>query len=440
MTRETHDWDALIEADRVHRSIYTDPDIFALEMQRIFESTWIYVGHTSQVSLPGDFVTARVGRQPVIVTRHRDGEVHVLYNRCAHKGAQVVSERCGRVKAFRCSYHGWGYDTDGRLIAVPAEQGYEGTRFCRQNAEARLQGVARVGIYRGFIFASLVAEGPDLETWLKGVDSSIDNLVDRSAQGELEIVGGVLRYEVQANWKFHVENLNDTLHPMVTHQSSSQTARSVAARHVAPDSPLPAVVQIISPFTNKYSFFDAMGITVFEHGHSYTGGRISIHSAYSDIPEYYAQLEAAYGPERTREILSINRHNTVIYPSLTLKGAIQTIRVVTPLAVDRTLIESWTFRLKGAPQELLRRSVLYCTLINSSGGLVQPDDHEAYIRMQRGLNCTASGNDWVSMHRYFGKETPTENAGLSALGTSDLACRNQYRTWKQLMSAADAAS
>ncbi len=97
----------LVEPDRVHRSVYTDPAIYQLEMERIFENTWIYVGHDSQVPDPGDYYATVIGRQPVIMVRHTDGEVKVLYNRCAHKGSMLVGDTCGKVKQFSCAYHGW---------------------------------------------------------------------------------------------------------------------------------------------------------------------------------------------------------------------------------------------------------------------------------------------------------------------------------------------
>src|SRR5579871_5770829 len=84
----------LIEPGRVHKRVYTDPDLFELEMERIFSRAWLFVGHTSQVPNPGDFITTELGRQPVIMVRHRDGAVHVLLNRCTHRGAKVVNERC----------------------------------------------------------------------------------------------------------------------------------------------------------------------------------------------------------------------------------------------------------------------------------------------------------------------------------------------------------
>jgi len=81
----------LVEAGRVHRRVYSDPEIFDVEMERIFGRAWLFVGHTSQVPTPGAFITTELGRQPVIMTRHSDGSVHVLLNRCTHRGPKVVN-------------------------------------------------------------------------------------------------------------------------------------------------------------------------------------------------------------------------------------------------------------------------------------------------------------------------------------------------------------
>ena len=431
-TRAPIDIDYIAQKDKVHRSVYTDPEIFELEMKRIWERTWIYVGHESQVAEPGQYYATTIGRQPVLLTRHSDGEIYVLYNRCAHKGAQLVGDTCGKVKELKCCYHGWRFNLDGSLLSIPLEHGYDGTGFDREGPEANMQRAPRYGSYRGFVFASLSAEGPDLETWLGGVASSIDNMVDRAPEGALEVTGGVFRYEHDCNWKFFVENLNDMMHPMVAHQSSSLTARMVAKKTLAEDAPVPSAIEIISPFTESYSFFDDMGLHAFEWGHGYSGGKTSIHANYSEIPAYNEAMEKAYGKERVEKIFSVNRHNTVFYPSATIKGAIQTMRVVKPIAVDKTIIESWTFRLKGAPDELLRRSILYCNLINSSSNLVGPDDQEAYRRQQLGLET--QGADWVLMHRDEGRDEELGDGHAYAKGSSDLAFRNQYRAWKHYMS------
>ncbi len=421
----------LVKDEAVHRSIYTDPEIFELEMERIWGRAWIYVGHESQIPNPGDYFTTEIARQPVILIRHSDASLKVLFNRCAHKGAKVLENACGNARYLRCGYHGWIYHTDGTCRTVTGgEKAYEGTGMGRPNPAMNLQPVPSVASYRGFVFASLSPDAPDLKPWLGPTAASFDNMADRSPEGELEVTGGVLRYRHDSNWKFFVENLNDMMHAMIAHQSSAQTAR-LMGQQMFGDGPAPAAIQILSPFAEDANFFEKMGIHAFANGHSYSGGKISIHSAYSEIPEYTQAMEARYGPERTREIFSLNRHNTVVYPGFTLKGAIQTIRVVKPVAVDETIIESWTFRLKGAPDELLRRSILYCNLINSSANLVGPDDYEAYHRIQHGLRTEA--NDWVSMHRYLGADEPNDEGGTSATGSSDMVFRNQFRAWKTYM-------
>lgn len=421
---------ALVREDEIHRSVYTDPAIFELEMERVFEGTWVFVGHDSQVKNVGDFITTMIGRQSVIMTRSKDGAVNVLYNRCAHKGAQLTSEREGNAKTFRCGYHGWVFDVDGSNKHIPAETGYDGTAFAKGNCKLDVQHVAKVEIYRGFVFASLSADVPPLKDYLGESTTSIDNMVDRSPEGELECVPGVLRYRHDSNWKFWLENLNDLLHAVVAHNSSSYTARKVAKQELGEGNMVPAL-EILAPFTSNYSFFDQMGVMVYPNGHSFSGTGKSIHAAYSDIPAYQAAMEQAYGKERTAEIFATNRHNTCYYPSLTIKGAIQAIRVVRPISVDETIIETYHLKLKGAPDELLERTILYSNLINSSAMLVGPDDAEQYRRMQKGLKTQA--NDWVSVHRYLGREQEDVDGGTRAIGSSDIVFRNQFKAWLAMM-------
>lgn len=425
----------LVRQDSVHKTVYTDPEIFDLEMERIWNKAWIYVGHDSQVKQPGDYFATSIGRQPVVMTRHRDGKVYVLFNRCSHKGAQVVGDNCGNMQQLRCSYHGYVFDTDGTLLHIPREEGYSEAKFGKGNPESNMQQVPRVDSYHGLVFASLSREGPDLETWLGGAAVSIDNLVERSPEGRIEIAGGCFRYLHDSNWKMFVENLNDAMHPMVVHQSSSGTAKRVFDERLKEGDPVPFELEMLAPFTNNHEFFEKMGLTAWGYGHSVTGGKFSIHSAYSPIPGYMDALADKYGEQKAREILAVNRHNTVVYPSFTLKGAITSIRIVKPVAVDRTVIESWVFRQVGAPDELFQRSITYCNLINSHANLVGPDDYEAYHRLQYGLQ-TQDGNDWVSQHRFLGQEEVDEDGTKHSTGTSDMVFRHQFQTWKDYMVSA----
>jgi len=419
----------LVADDRVHRDVYIDPEVFQLEMERLWSRTWIYLGHTSQVPQPGDFITADIAAKPVIMVRHTDGKVRVLMNRCAHKGTKVVYDVAGNTgKTFRCPYHAWTYRTDGTLLNIPLKAGYEGTRL-------EAQGLTPITheTYRGFVFARL-AGGPDFREYFGDSLSSIDNLADRSPEGELEIAGGCLRYLHNCNWKMFVENLNDTMHPMIVHASSAGTAKKLwdemlKGREGAP-ADKPMAIEQYAPFANDYKFFDDMGVRVYPHGHGFSGVNFSIHSSYSSIPEYEEAMKRTYGEERAKQILGTVRHNTVYYPSLTIKGAIQSIRVARPLAADRTVIESWTFRLKGAPAKLLERTVMYNRLINSPMSVVGHDDLHCYRSAQEGL--AAEGNEWVSLHRNFSEEE-LGKLEQTCNGTSEISMRNQFRAWREFM-------
>jgi benzoate/toluate 1,2-dioxygenase subunit alpha len=309
------------------------------------------------------------------------------------------------------------------------KEGYEGTRMRECESGKGLVVVPHLREYRGFLFAKLNDVGPGFEEYFGDSLSSIDNMADRSPEGELEIAGGCLRYLHNCNWKMFVENLNDTMHPMVAHESSAGTAVKMWMDKPK-DAPKPMAIEQFAPFMSDYQFFDGMGVRVFDNGHSFSGANFSIHSKYSGVAEYEQAMVAAYGEQRAHDILGLTRHNTVYFPNLTIKGAIQAIRVVKPLAVDKTLIESWTFRLKGAPPELLRRTAMYTRLINSPFSVVGHDDLHAYRGIQEGLR--ASGNDWISLHRNF---DPAEVAqrDLTVNGLSEISMRNQYRAWAKYM-------
>jgi phenylpropionate dioxygenase-like ring-hydroxylating dioxygenase large terminal subunit len=423
----------LVRGDAVHRDVYLSPELFDLEMERLWPSAWTYVGHDSQVPNCGDFLTVNIARQPLLMLRGSDGTVRVLLNRCAHKGSRIVgagSGNCGRV--LRCSYHGWTYALDGSLRTVPMKSGYADAEFSRSEAARGLTAVANVAIYRGFVFARLSGTGLGFEEYFGDSLTSIDNLADRAPAGRLEVAGAPLRYMHNSNWKMFVENLNDTMHPMVAHESSAGTARELWQDQPT-DAPKPMVIEQFLPFVSNYEFFDKMGVKTYDHGHSYTGVNFSIHSGYSAIPDYAAQMEAAYGAERARAILGESRHNTVYYPSLTVKGAIQTIRVVRPIAVDKTLIESFTLRLVGAPPALLERSATYNRIINAPTSVVGHDDLYCYRAIQEGL--ASNGNEWVSLARnYSDRERERGMCGIHN-GTSEVSMRGQFRAWLAAMAA-----
>ncbi len=421
---------ALVRESEVHKDTYIDAELFELEMEHLFANTWVYVGHASQVPQPGDYTTTTVGTEPVVMVRHSDRSVRVLVNRCPHKGVQVAGGTCGNTgKFFRCPYHAWTFKTDGSLLSLPLRKGYENTGFEDCEASKGMAAAGAVHVYRDFVFCRLAPQGISFEDFFGASLSTIDNMVDRSPEGRLEVAGGVLRYMHPCNWKMLVDNQTDTCHPMVAHESSAGTA--VAVWNRAPEgTPKPMAVEQFAPFMSPYEFFEKMGIRVWDNGHGHTGVADSIHAAYSPVPGYWEQMVAAYGEERAQAILGDVRHNTVYFPNIMVKGPIQTLRVFKPVAVDRTLVESWTFRLVGAPDLLLERTCMYNRLINAPTSVVGHDDLEMYERAQQALK--ARGRDWINVARLLEPGEPdTPEAVVN--GTSERQMRNQFQAWARFM-------
>jgi phenylpropionate dioxygenase-like ring-hydroxylating dioxygenase large terminal subunit len=424
----THDPSRLVEPDRVHKSLYTDPAIFDLEMARIFARTWVYVGHDSQVPNAGDVWTTLIGREPVLMVRAKDGAIHVLYNRCPHKGAKLVPDGCSNTgPLFRCPYHAWTFGHDGRLKGLPFKGGYADTRFDIDDPQFSMKPVARVAVHRGFVFANLSAHGPDLAEYFGGALETLDNFADRAPAGEVEVAGGVMRVMQRSNWKIFFENLNDTGHPQATHESSYAAARKTVRDKL--DGALPFELHIIEGNGEPNRFWESLDLVAYDHGHSFMSAifkppadRISL--------EYKAALDAAYGAERADAILAVSRHNTILYPSCSPHTSFQQLRVIRPVSIDRTLVEIFTFRLKGASEELFERTIRYTNIVNSPSSVVMVDDVEVYERCQEGM--TSDGGDWISEHRRAGHDRAVPG-GFIGEGISELPIRNQMRAWKALM-------
>jgi phenylpropionate dioxygenase-like ring-hydroxylating dioxygenase large terminal subunit len=428
---------AFVEPDRVRREVYTDPAIFELELHRIHERVWIYCGHESQIPRPGDYYAVQIGRQPMLMVRGSDGTISVLYNRCPHRGNMMCGDRHGNAgQFFRCSYHAWTFHHDGRLRSIPMmESGYAGTRGGRDNPDCNMKR-ARVESYRGFVFASLAKDGLTLEEFLGESRIAFDDMCDRAPEGEVEIVPNCFRIIQRSNWKIFLENQLDALHPSVTHQSTGTAADEVEKMIEKSTGKAPLRYHMLSAFaTVTIDKWDAFQTLNYPHGHCILTGYMGLRPKDPDTIEYEKTLINAYGKERMEEILGVNIHHVLIYPGLSVQSALQQLRAVRPLGVDRTLTEIWHFRLKGAPEAIYRRSLAYYNLVNSPSTLVNADDLENFWKCHQGL--ASNGGDWVSFHRHFGRDIEKNGRVETAphCGTSEAPMRNQMKAWAQYMAA-----
>ena len=178
--------------------------------------------------------------------------------------------------------------------------------------------------------------------------------------------------------------------------------------------------------------FEKMGIRTWPNGHGHTGVNMSIHSNYDAIPGYFEALVDTYGEDQAKAILDENRHNTVYFPNIMIKAPLQQLRNFIPLGPDKTLVESYVYRLVGAPEKLVAMSAMYNRMINAPTSIVGHDDLEMYERAQEGLQ--ANGLEWVNIQRlHQSDEDYTEE--VIENGTTERQMRNHFAAWLKFISA-----
>ncbi|MGH8430006.1 MAG: aromatic ring-hydroxylating oxygenase subunit alpha, partial [Solimonas sp.] len=202
----------------IDRSIYSDPRIYRLELQRIFARAWNFMCHETQIPNAGDYFTSSIGEDQVIVVRGEDGAVRVLLNTCRHRGNALCRAELGNTKSFVCSYHGWTYGLDGNLIGLPGK-----AHFYRDDIDQAALGLvaaAKVEHYKGFYFATLDPAAPSLFDYLGDVGRT--GLESMLTQGDVVAVDGVQKNIIDCNWKIAVDNLFDWYHVRISHNSASR--------------------------------------------------------------------------------------------------------------------------------------------------------------------------------------------------------------------------
>jgi phenylpropionate dioxygenase-like ring-hydroxylating dioxygenase large terminal subunit len=351
----------------------------------------------------------------------------VLHNRCGHRGVQVVNTHQGNAKLLRCMFHGWTFRGNGEVAGVTQPEGYP---VKLDPVAYGMPRVARMESYHGFVFVSLSPTGPTFKEYFRGALSAIDDLVAYAPDGEIEVTGGVLRYAYPGNWKLQADNSCDMYHVVYSHESSRK-GNTQYVRRPGDSGGIP-----FFDSNNKTVTFDACGLWAFEGGHGWEGAVTQSHGNNSAwYRDYVAVLEKKHGSERTREILTRKRHNSILYPNLVIQDLNMHVRLIRPIKVDLTEIIIYPIKLKGAPEEMFLESVRMLNTTNSAASMTQADDVEAFSRGHAGLK-NKNGNPWVLIARGGeGREEsdPAYENGIRTFGSSELLLRKQYESWLNWM-------
>lgn len=396
----------LISEDwRIAGRVYRDQSLFESEMNTVFRHCWVYVAHESEIADGGDYKLARIGTQPVVVTRGADdGDVHVMFNRCRHRGSAICQREFGNANHFRCAYHGWTYGSDGSLIGVPFADGYDdGFDKTRMG----LVHVPRVDSYRGFIFACLDLDAPSLVDYLGHATRFLDFIADLPGGIELSARAHKLTYE--GNWKLQVENTIDPYHFSFTHKSWLDILR-------ARGTPSDWVRNVTS--NAAWRTVDLGG------GHSaHEYGPLESFSAGDGVANFTAG-----------ELLPFN---FIVFPTLSFVGA--HLRLVIPISATRTRVLLYPIMPKAFDDAQRAQVLRSHEAFYGSAGAGSADDIEVgFERVMSGLSADATEEDWILMSRGLERETIDPDTGIRYGRSSDeVPQRGFYRRWADLVEQED---
>jgi len=398
---------------RVHRAAMTSEEILVREQRRVFDRSWLFVGHDSELAEPGEYRRRSIAGRSIMFVRGDDGEVRAFHNTCPHRGAIVCRHDEGTAKAFQCFYHAWTFDTRGRLVGVPGKDAYAGGSF--DQAERSLKPVARLESYRGFWFLSFQPDIEPLHDHLAGAREYLDMLVDQSPSGRLKVLHGSHRYSMRANWKLLAENSIDGYHGLPTHQTYFE-------------------------YVTEAGGLGTGGKKLYGRGHSLGNGHAVVEywspwgrpvarwvpqmgeAARGEIEAIRRDLEDRHGPERAERIAEWNR-NMLIFPNFVVNDIMSaTLRTFWPVRPDFMEVNAWAVGPVEETGSRLKTRLHNFLEFLGPGGFATPDDVEALESCQIGF--AAGGEAYNDVSRGMLREAQMDD---------ELQMRAFWRQWAARM-------
>jgi PAH dioxygenase large subunit len=386
-TSENHDW-VDVRRGLVSRDVFVSDEIFRLEMGRIFDRTWVFLAHETEIPVAGDFVARSLGSAPVVVVRDSDGTVHVLLNSCRHRGAKVCRPDSGNVRNFVCPYHGWTYERSGRLMTTTFDRHFPKDFDFSQHGLVR---VPRIEVHKGLIFGSWNPDVVPLTEYLGEIAWYIDPFLSRSPQG-MEVLAPPHRWRAKSNWKVGALNfVGDSQHILTTHVGPLTLDPVRAAR-----------AGFATAAENSFQ-------VVTDHGHGCTLTYLAPGLPEDAYQTHPPGLEPLYGKVLQADQRQLLHHLRVIvgtiFPNLsfieTQVGPAQKaviLRQWNPVSGTEMEILSWVLAEKEAPAEY-KVTVLRNGFHNfGAAGVFEQDDMELWASATYASNNTIAKQFPYSFH------------------------------------------
>jgi benzoate/toluate 1,2-dioxygenase subunit alpha len=396
-------------AFRCRRDIFTDPEFFELEMKYIWEGNWVYLAHETQIPNNNDYITGYIGRQPIVISRDRTGQLHCFLNACSHRGAMVCRHKRGNKTTYTCPFHGWTFNNTGKLLKAKDPDGAGYPESFNKNGSHDLSKVARFENYRGFLFGSLNPDVLPLEEHLGEARKIIDLIVDQSPDG-LEVLRGNSQYIYDGNWKLQAENGADGYHVSSVHWNYAATTQQRKAAAAEGEDAVRAM--------------DAGGWAKKGGGfYSYDYGHLLLWTNWTnpqDRPLWPErdELIAKFGQARTDWMIEKSR-NLCLYPNVFLMDQFSSqIRMYRPVSVDKTEVTIYCIAPRNESAEARAHRIRQYEDFFNASGMATPDDLEEFRSCQIGYGARhAMWNDLSrgAAHWIQGADEDADAIGMKPL-------------------------